>query len=91
MFSSFTEAYSNILTSILAACALPGYALRGVYEQLRTVHYGNVFEYVIDARFAQGADESRDLSDKDWAEIVNNWFLFKLRLEHSHGLLEPAK
>ncbi|KAL9631851.1 MAG: hypothetical protein Q9204_004040 [Flavoplaca sp. TL-2023a] len=56
-----------------AGCALPGYALQGIYEELRIRLGPGVQNSIIAARTAQGLEEWNSSSQEEQQEVLRGW------------------
>ncbi|KAL8863755.1 MAG: hypothetical protein Q9198_010364 [Flavoplaca austrocitrina] len=56
-----------------AGCALPGYALQGIYEELRIRLGPGVQNSIIAARTAQGLEEWNSSTQEEQQEVLRGW------------------
>lgn len=55
------------------AWAVPGYAMKGLYQEMIKSKGKNITDYIVAARIAQGYDEALSVSETERAAIVNKW------------------
>lgn len=59
------------------AWAVPGYAMKGLYQEMIKSKGKSVQNYIIAARIAQGYDEANKLSNAERDDIVRQWQIVK--------------
>jgi hypothetical protein len=70
------------------AWAVPGYAMKGLYQEMIKNKGKSVQNYIIAARIAQGYEEANGLSDKDRDAIVSKWRYVKVGIKKKKNLGE---
>lgn len=63
------------------AWAVPGYAMKGLYQEMIKSKGSGVQNYIIAARIAQGYDESTTVSARERADIVSKWKIVKVNMK----------
>lgn len=63
------------------AWAVPGYAMKGLYQEMIKSKGNGVQNYIIAARIAQGYDESTTVSVQERADIVSKWKIVKVHMK----------
>lgn len=63
------------------AWAVPGYAMKGLYQEMIKSKGAGVQNYIIAARIAQGYDESIEVSPQERADIVSKWKIVKVNMK----------
>ncbi|KAJ4316704.1 hypothetical protein N0V94_005317 [Neodidymelliopsis sp. IMI 364377] len=63
------------------AWAVPGYAMKGLYQEMIKSKGNGVQNYIIAARIAQGYDESTTVSAQERADIVSKWKIVKVSMK----------
>jgi hypothetical protein len=63
------------------AWAVPGYAMKGLYQEMVKSKGNGVQNYIIAARIAQGYDESTKISERERADIVSKWKIVKVGMK----------
>ncbi|KAF2268199.1 UDP-Glycosyltransferase/glycogen phosphorylase [Lojkania enalia] len=63
------------------AFAIPGYAMKGLYQEAMKGKGANVQNYIIAARISQGYDEASTLSVSERADIVSRWKCIRLNVK----------
>ncbi|KAJ4991010.1 glycosyltransferase family 28 domain-containing protein [Stagonosporopsis vannaccii] len=69
------------------AWAIPGYAMKGLYQEMIKSKGSGVQNYIIAARISQGYDESIAVSAQERAAIVSKWKIVKVNMKKkkNHG------
>ena len=62
------------------AWAVPGYAMKGLYQEMIKNKGSGVQNYIIAARIAQGYEESNTVSAQERADIVSKWQIVKANM-----------
>lgn len=61
----------------VGACGIPGYDFIGVYREILKDGKGEgevkLEEYLTKARRAQGEEKVKELSERDWEDVVGPW------------------
>jgi hypothetical protein len=70
------------------AWAVPGYAMKGLYQEMIKNKGKSVQNYIIAARIAQGYEEANGMSDKDRDAIVSQWKYVKVGIKKKKNLGE---
>ncbi|KAL5120460.1 hypothetical protein ACEQ8H_001750 [Pleosporales sp. CAS-2024a] len=70
------------------ACAVPGYAMKGLYQEMIKSKGKTVQNYIIAARIAQGYDEANGLSARERDSIVSQWKIVKVNMKKKKNLCE---
>lgn len=70
------------------AWAVPGYAMKGLYQEMVKSKGKGVQNYIIAARIAQGYDEANHLSARETAEIVSKWKHIKIGVKKKKNVAE---
>jgi hypothetical protein len=70
------------------AWAVPGYAMKGIYQEMIKNKGKSVQNYIIAARIAQGYEEANGMSDKDRDAIVSQWKYVKVGIKKKKNLGE---
>ena len=60
------------------AWAVPGYAMKGLYQEMIKSKGNGVQNYIIAARISQGYDESLSVTPQERADIVSKWKIVKV-------------
>ncbi|KAJ4349079.1 hypothetical protein N0V95_004904 [Ascochyta clinopodiicola] len=63
------------------AWAVPGYAMKGLYQEMIKSKGNGVQNYIIAARISQGHDESATISAQERADIVSKWKIVKVNMK----------
>ncbi|KAF9691833.1 hypothetical protein EKO04_009908 [Ascochyta lentis] len=63
------------------AWAVPGYAMKGLYQEMIKSKGNGVQNYIIAARISQGYDESTMVSAQERADIVSKWKIVKVNMK----------
>lgn len=63
------------------AWSVPGYAMKGLYQEMVKSKGQSVQNYIIAARIAQGYDEATTLSQHERDEIVSRWNFVKVSIK----------
>ena len=63
------------------AWAVPGYAMKGLYQEMIKSEGSGVQNYIIAARMSQGYDESITVSARERADIVSKWKIVKVNMK----------
>jgi UDP:flavonoid glycosyltransferase YjiC (YdhE family) len=63
------------------AWAVPGYAMKGLYQEMIKSKGTGVQNYIIAARISQGYDESIEVSPQERADIVSKWKIVKVNMK----------
>ena len=63
------------------AWAVPGYAMKGLYQEMIKSKGKTVQNYIIAARIAQGYDEANSLSKRERDDIVSRWKYVKVGIK----------
>lgn len=63
------------------AWAVPGYAMKGLYQEMIKSKGSGVQNYIIAARISQGYDESIEVSPQERADIVSKWKIVKVNMK----------
>lgn len=63
------------------AWAVPGYAMKGLYQEMIKSKGSGVQNYIIAARISQGYDESITVSAQERADIVSKWKIVKVNMK----------
>ncbi|KAJ4375664.1 hypothetical protein N0V86_007197 [Didymella sp. IMI 355093] len=63
------------------AWAVPGYAMKGLYQEMIKSKGSGVQNYIIAARISQGYDESIEVSPQERADIVSKWKVVKVNMK----------
>ncbi|KAF1923701.1 glycosyltransferase family 1 protein [Didymella exigua CBS 183.55] len=63
------------------AWAVPGYAMKGLYQEMIKSKGSGVQNYIIAARMSQGYDESIEVSPRERADIVSRWKIVKVNMK----------
>lgn len=61
--------------------AVPGYAMKGLYQEALKNKGANVQNYIIAARMSQGNDEAQKLSKHEKDDMVSKWKIVKLNVK----------
>ncbi len=84
------------------AWSVPGYAMKGLYQEMVKNKGKSVQNYIIAARIAQGYDEASNLSQHEKDDIIRRWKYVKLgikkkrtpgaeQMDTLHSLVEERK
>ncbi|KAH7394543.1 hypothetical protein BKA66DRAFT_303361 [Pyrenochaeta sp. MPI-SDFR-AT-0127] len=84
------------------AWSVPGYAMKGLYQEMVKNKGQSVQNYIIAARIAQGYDEASTISQHEQDEIVSRWKYIKVgikkkrnpgaeQMDSLHSLVEEKK
>jgi hypothetical protein len=68
--------------------AVPGYAMKGIYQEMIKSKGKTVQNYIIAARIAQGYDEANGLSSRERDDIVSRWKYVKVGMKKKKNLGE---
>jgi hypothetical protein len=68
--------------------AVPGYAMKGIYQEMVKNKGKTVQNYIIAARIAQGYDEANGLSAREREDIVNRWKYVKVGIKKKKNVGE---
>jgi hypothetical protein len=68
--------------------AVPGYAMKGIYQEMVKNKGKTVQNYIIAARIAQGYDEANGLSAREREDIVNRWKYVKVGIKKKKNIGE---
>lgn len=63
------------------AWAVPGYAMKGLYQEMIKSKGSGVQNYIIAARISQGYEESLSVSPQERADIVSKWKIVKVNMK----------
>ncbi|KAF2623002.1 glycosyltransferase family 1 protein [Macroventuria anomochaeta] len=63
------------------AWAVPGYAMKGLYQEMIKSKGSGMQDYIIAARISQGYDESITISAQERADIVSKWKIVKVNMK----------
>jgi hypothetical protein len=63
------------------AWAVPGYAMKGLYQEMIKSKGSGVQNYIIAARISQGYDESLSVTPQERADIVSKWRIVKVSMK----------
>ena len=63
------------------AWAVPGYAMKGLYQEMIKSKGNGVQNYIIAARISQGYDESLSVTPQERADIVSKWKIVKVNMK----------
>lgn len=63
------------------AWAVPGYAMKGLYQEVIKSQGSGVQDYIIAARISQGYEESIQVSAQERADIVSKWKIVKVNMK----------
>ncbi|KAH6643103.1 hypothetical protein C7974DRAFT_117153 [Boeremia exigua] len=63
------------------AWAVPGYAMKGLYQEMIKSKGSGVQNYIIAARISQGYDESVTVSAQERADIISKWKIVKVHMK----------
>jgi hypothetical protein len=63
------------------AWAVPGYAMKGLYQEMIKSKGSGVQNYIIAARISQGYEESVTVSAQERADIVSRWKIVKVNMK----------
>ncbi|KAL1648560.1 hypothetical protein SLS61_006884 [Didymella pomorum] len=63
------------------AWAVPGYAMKGLYQEMIKSKGTGVQNYIIAARISQGYDESIEVTPQERADIVSKWKIVKVNMK----------
>ena len=63
------------------AWSVPGYAMKGLYQEMSKSKGSGVQNYIIAARISQGYDESTRISERERADIVSKWKIVKVGMK----------
>lgn len=61
--------------------AVPGYAMKGLYQEALKEQGADIQKYIMAARMSQGSDEMLTLSHHEKADILAKWKVIKLHLK----------
>ncbi|KAF3002561.1 hypothetical protein E8E13_007825 [Curvularia kusanoi] len=64
------------------AWAVPGYAMKGLYQEMIKSKGSGVQNYIIAARISQGYEESLTVSSQERADIVSKWKIVKVSMKN---------
>ena len=70
------------------AWAVPGYAMKGIYQEMVKSKGKTVQNYIIAARIAQGYDEANGLSSRERDDIVSRWKYIKVGMKKKKNIGE---
>jgi hypothetical protein len=70
------------------AWAVPGYAMKGLYQEMIKNKGKSVQNYIIAARIAQGYEEANGLSDTDRDAVISKWRYVKVGIKKKKNLGE---
>jgi hypothetical protein len=70
------------------AWAVPGYAMKGIYQEMVKSKGKTVQNYIIAARIAQGYDEANGLTAREREDIVSRWKYVKVGIKKKKNLGE---
>ncbi|KAH7391173.1 hypothetical protein DE146DRAFT_663682 [Phaeosphaeria sp. MPI-PUGE-AT-0046c] len=70
------------------AFSVPGYAMKGIYQEMIKSKGKTVQNYIIAARIAQGYDAANDLSRRERDDIVSKWKYLKVGIKKKKNLGE---
>lgn len=70
------------------AWAVPGYAMKGLYQEMVKSKGKTVQNYIIAARIAQGYDEANGLSNREKEDIVSRWKYVKVGIKKKKNIGE---
>jgi hypothetical protein len=70
------------------AWAVPGYAMKGIYQEMVKNKGKTVQNYIIAARIAQGYDEANGLSQRERDAIVSQWKYIKVSIKKKKNIGE---
>jgi hypothetical protein len=68
--------------------AVPGYAMKGLYQEAVKSKGAGVQNYIIAARISQGCDEAQTLSSEERADIISRWRCIKLNVKRKKNVGE---
>jgi hypothetical protein len=68
------------------AFAVPGYAMKGIYQEMVKNKGKTVQNYIIAARIAQGYDEANGLTAREREDIVNRWKYVKVGMKKAKNM-----
>lgn len=63
------------------AWSVPGYAMKGLYQEMVKSKGKSVQNYIIAARIAQGYDEASSITQKERDDVVNRWKHVKVSIK----------
>jgi hypothetical protein len=63
------------------AWSVPGYAMKGLYQEMAKSKGSGVQNYITAARISQGYDESTRISERERADIVSKWKIVKVGMK----------
>jgi hypothetical protein len=67
------------------AWSVPGYAMKGLYQEMVKSKGSGVQNYIIAARISQGYDESTRISAGERADIVSKWKIVKVGMKKKNA------
>jgi hypothetical protein len=70
------------------AWAVPGYAMKGIYQEMVKNKGKTVQNYIIAARIAQGYDEANGLSAREREDIISRWKYVKVGIKKKKNVGE---
>lgn len=70
------------------AFSVPGYAMKGIYQEMIKSKGKTVQNYIIAARIAQGYDAANDLSRRERDDIIASWKYVKVGIKKKKNLGE---
>jgi hypothetical protein len=68
------------------AFAVPGYAMKGIYQEMIKNKGKTVQNYIVAARIAQGYNETNDLSARERADIISKWNVIKVGIKKKKNI-----
>jgi hypothetical protein len=80
---------AGVPTKIMSGVfALPGYAMKGLYQEALKNKGANVQNYIIAARISQGYDEASTISQSQRADILSQWKCIKQNVKKKKNVGE---